>query len=95
MGIDPDWDIDAFMKASNLKGKQQSIVTDYILRMLGLEVPGPALLMYPSAGLAFTRCLHCLRTRLQVCEETIVGDQLVRGISGGQKKRVTTGLQVC
>lgn len=39
LGIDPDWDIDAFMKASNLRGKQQSIVTDYILRMLGLEVP--------------------------------------------------------
>lgn len=24
-----------------------------------------------------------------------MGDQLVRGISGGQKKRVTTGLLIC
>lgn len=38
LGIEPDWEIDAFMKASSLKGKEHSIMTDYILRMLGLEV---------------------------------------------------------
>ena len=27
----------------------------------------------------------------QVCADTIVGNQMIRGISGGQRKRVTTG----
>ncbi|RLN25163.1 ABC transporter G family member 36 [Panicum miliaceum] len=55
--IKPDADIDAFMKA------KASVVTDYILKILGLEI----------------------------CADTMVGDEMLRGISGGQRKRVTTG----
>lgn len=45
LGVEPDWEIDAFMKASDLKGKQHNVVTDYILRILGLEVAlSPSLL---------------------------------------------------
>lgn len=28
---------------------------------------------------------------LDICADTIVGDNMVRGVSGGQRKRVTTG----
>ncbi|KAK1298163.1 Pleiotropic drug resistance protein TUR2 [Acorus calamus] len=60
--IKPDPDIDVYMKASSIEG-QESVVVDYILKILGLEI----------------------------CADTMVGDQMMRGISGGQKKRVTTG----
>ncbi|CAN0916650.1 ABC transporter G family member 31 [Linum grandiflorum] len=58
--IRPNPSIDAFMKAS-VEGN--SISTDYVLRVLGLDV----------------------------CADTKVGSHMLRGVSGGQKKRVTTG----
>ncbi|KAF6144901.1 hypothetical protein GIB67_041487 [Kingdonia uniflora] len=61
--IKPDPDIDVYMKAAALEGQEASVVTDYILKILGLEI----------------------------CADTMVGDEMVRGISGGQRKRVTTG----
>ena len=45
------------------QGVDESVITEYIIRMLGLEV----------------------------CADTKVGNQMIRGISGGQKKRVTSG----
>ncbi|XP_050366553.1 pleiotropic drug resistance protein 1-like [Argentina anserina] len=61
--IMPEKDLDIYMKAASLEGQEASVVTDYILKILGLEV----------------------------CADTMVGDDMFRGISGGQKKRVTTG----
>lgn len=62
-GIKPDPEIDAFMKVTSMEGQETSLVTDYILKILGLET----------------------------CADILVGDEMRRGISGGQKKRLTTG----
>lgn len=39
-GIEPDPEIDALLKAAAVEGKHSNIVTDVILRILGLEVSG-------------------------------------------------------
>ncbi|KAI3455483.1 hypothetical protein Pfo_012146 [Paulownia fortunei] len=62
-GIYRNADVDLFMKATAMEGGESSLITDYILKTLGLNE----------------------------CRDTIVGDQMKRGISGGEKKRVTTG----
>ncbi|KAG1326104.1 Pleiotropic drug resistance protein 3 [Cocos nucifera] len=62
-GIIPEPDIDTYMKAISVEGLERSLQTDYILKIMGLDI----------------------------CADTIVGDAMRRGISGGQKKRLTTG----
>ncbi|XP_062018349.1 pleiotropic drug resistance protein 2-like [Rosa rugosa] len=62
-GIKPDPGIDAYMKATSVAGQETSLITDYVLKILGLDI----------------------------CADIMVGDDMRRGISGGQKKRVTTG----
>ncbi|PNX55890.1 pleiotropic drug resistance protein 1-like, partial [Trifolium pratense] len=61
--IMPDPDIDVYMKAIATEGQKTNLITDYVLRVLGLEI----------------------------CADTFVGNAMLRGISGGQRKRVTTG----
>ncbi|XP_010914761.1 ABC transporter G family member 41 [Elaeis guineensis] len=62
-GFIPEPDIDTYMKAISVEGLERSLQTDYILKIMGLDI----------------------------CADTIVGDAMRRGISGGQKKRLTTG----
>ncbi|XP_075642101.1 pleiotropic drug resistance protein 1-like isoform X3 [Castanea sativa] len=61
--IKPDPDIDILMKAVSLEGQEANVITEYILKILGLES----------------------------CADIMVGDEMRRGISGGQRKRVTVG----
>ncbi|KAI8546464.1 hypothetical protein RHMOL_Rhmol07G0119900 [Rhododendron molle] len=51
------------LTAVSLEGERANLMTDYIIKILGLDV----------------------------CADSLVGDAMLRGISGGQKKRVTTG----
>ncbi|KAG8363960.1 hypothetical protein BUALT_Bualt19G0076700 [Buddleja alternifolia] len=61
--IVPDPDVDTYMKAISVEGQKTSLQTDYILKILGLDI----------------------------CSDMLFGDAMRRGISGGQKKRLTTG----
>ena len=62
LGIEPDLELDdEFIKA--LCCKNGHLMTDYVMKILGLDV----------------------------CADTLLGDEMRRGISGGQKKRVNTG----
>ncbi|GAA0156193.1 ATP-binding cassette [Lithospermum erythrorhizon] len=62
-GIKPDPEIDAFLKATAMTGQESNVVTDCVLKVLGMDV----------------------------CADILVGDEMRRGISGGQKKRLTSG----
>ncbi len=37
-GIQSNWEIDSFMAADALEGKREAIVSEYMLRILGLDV---------------------------------------------------------
>ncbi|XP_052489082.1 pleiotropic drug resistance protein 3-like isoform X3 [Gossypium raimondii] len=63
LGIIPEPDLDTYMKAISVEGLKRTLQTDYILKILGLDI----------------------------CGDTIVGDAMSRGISGGEKKRLTIG----
>ena len=47
-GYTPDWELDAFMKAEIRKGKKESIVTDLVIKMLGLDVSHLSHSVHPS-----------------------------------------------
>ncbi|KAG6550310.1 hypothetical protein Mapa_008271 [Marchantia paleacea] len=63
LGIQPDLDVDFYMKATAMQDLASSVITEYTMKILSLEI----------------------------CSDIMIGNDMVRGISGGQMKRVTTG----
>ncbi|XP_076908739.1 ABC transporter G family member 32-like [Bidens hawaiensis] len=62
-GIRPDEDLDIFIKTVALGENKTSLVVNYLMKILGLDI----------------------------CADTLVGDEMRKGISGGQMKRLTSG----
>ncbi|XP_071685616.1 ABC transporter G family member 32-like [Rutidosis leptorrhynchoides] len=62
-GIRPDEDLDIFIKTVVLGQNKTSLVVEYLMKILGLDI----------------------------CAGTLVGDEMRKGISGGQMKRLTSG----
>ncbi|CAI5971038.1 unnamed protein product [Closterium sp. NIES-65] len=85
-GIVPDPTMDPIMKAMALEGNPTNIITDYVLkvRLMGVVVLRMVMRMVVSMVIL----------GLDICADTVVGNNMLRGISGGQKKRVTTGVSL-
>ena len=62
-GIQSNWEIDSFMAADTLEGKREAIVTEYILRILGLDVCHS--LLFPSGSIVVCLSIsHAFRSGL-------------------------------
>lgn len=77
-------------QAAVTEGQEANVVTDYILKVTMTKITTKS-------------CRHLVGSRtlmhmfspqilgLEICADVMVGDEMLRGISGGQRKRVTTG----
>lgn len=57
-----------------------------LLKFLLCCIKISSLILFPSTNIFLTKILG-----LDICADTLVGDEMLKGISGGQKKRLTSG----
>eukprot|EP00939_MAST-03C_sp_MAST-3C-sp1_P004434 g4434.t1 len=80
---------DCMMTHNRIVSPTERVPQKIVVR--ALDRPAKSLVLEGRAAMEL-RC-HIIMTMLGIgdCADTVVGDELIRGISGGQKKRVTIG----
>ncbi|CAI5942986.1 unnamed protein product [Closterium sp. NIES-65] len=101
MGVEPDATTALLMKAMAVEANPSNMVTNYVLQVCYQPITlthGCDSSSKPNMSARQLQGLHLRRLKswasllgLGICADTVVGNALVRGISGGQKKRLTTG----
>ncbi|KAF2321480.1 hypothetical protein GH714_000045 [Hevea brasiliensis] len=96
--IKPDPDLDVYMKAAATEGQETSVVTDYVLKVaITLDysniIKDPSKTIHMISYKLFNVFLsqNFSDIRIGYLRRYLVGNEMIRGISGGQRKRVTTG----
>ncbi|CAI7790247.1 unnamed protein product [Closterium sp. NIES-53] len=101
----------SLMQAMALEGNPTNVITDYVLKVSGLQVEMCWLAAMPDFNMLQINSHvpltlpapptsppvaspSCQILGLDMCADTVVGNNMLRGISGGQKKRVTTGVSL-
>ena len=72
-----------------MEGLERSMQTDYIMKVIEVQINlDPVNNISPVCNLFLVLQIM----GLDICSDVLVGDAMRRGISGGEKKRLTTGL---